>query len=118
MVKPVSSELVDALLQQQPFAHPVRNLELIETHISWIILTGDIAYKIKKPVNFGFLDFTSLAQRKQYCAIELLLNARTAPNLYLGLTSLYGRPDAPSFEPAVERVSPSDRAGQPGQPLW
>ncbi len=99
MVKAVNSELVDALLQQQPFPHSVQQLELIETHISWIILTGNIAYKIKKPVDFGFLDFSSLEKRKQYCTTELILNSRSAPDIYLGLVPIYGSPHAPQFEP-------------------
>lgn len=56
---------------------------MIQTHISWVFLTGEFAYKVKKPVNFGFLDFTSLKQREHFCRQELKLNARLAPELYL-----------------------------------
>ncbi|MDX1452271.1 MAG: AAA family ATPase [Oleiphilaceae bacterium] len=89
--------LIQSLLKAECFPHPCAQTELIETHISWIILTGDFAYKIKKPVNLGFLDFTSLAQRKQYCEAELKLNARAAPEIYVGLVAIGGRPEAPSL---------------------
>lgn len=59
------------------------DVRLIETHISWVILAGMYAYKIKKPVNFGFLDFSSLADRKRFCQEEIRLNRRMAPDLYL-----------------------------------
>ncbi|MDX8403286.1 MAG: AAA family ATPase, partial [Mariprofundaceae bacterium] len=57
--------------------------------ISWVFLTGDFAYKIKKPVNFGFLDFSSLAKRKKACADELTLNRRLAPEMYLDVLPIY-----------------------------
>ena len=55
------TKLINALLNPSLYDHAVDKIELMETHISWIILTGDFAYKIKKPVNFGFLDFSTLA---------------------------------------------------------
>jgi len=58
-------------------------IELIETHISWILLTGEFAYKIKKPINLGFLDFSSLEKRRFYCEEEIRLNSRFAPDIYL-----------------------------------
>lgn len=70
---------------------------VLETHISWIILTGDIAYKIKKPVNLGFLDFSTLAKRKYYCDQEVKLNARLAADLYLGVTPITGTADHPEI---------------------
>ena len=76
------------LLSPTAFLHPVGNIQLIETHISWVILTGSYAYKIKKPVNLGFLDFSELEQRKKYCEEELRLNRRTAPQLYLALVEI------------------------------
>ncbi len=60
----------------------------LQTHISHVLLAGDYAYKIKKPVNFGFLDFTDRAQRRFFCAEELRLNRRLAPALYLGVLGL------------------------------
>ena len=75
--------LITALLNPALYDHPVLNIQLIETHISWVILTGPYAYKIKKPVNLGFLDFSTLEKRKYYCEEELRLNRRLAPEIYL-----------------------------------
>ena len=79
---------ITSMLNASVYDHPVKNIELIETHISWVILTGDFAYKIKKPVNFGFLDFSTLEKRHNYCKQELLLNRRFAPEIYLEVVSI------------------------------
>jgi aminoglycoside phosphotransferase family enzyme/predicted kinase len=71
--------------------------EVIQTHISFVILTQDYAYKLKKPVDLGFLDFSSLAKRKHYCERELLLNRRTAPQLYLDVVAVTGSPEQPEL---------------------
>jgi hypothetical protein len=68
---------------------------LLETHISWVLLTGDYAYKIKKPVNLGFLDFSTLGMRGHYCEEELRLNRRFAPDLYLEVVTIRGTLAAP-----------------------
>ena len=66
------------------YPHPVQTpIRKIETHISTVWLTGDYAYKIKKPVNFGFVDFSTLERRRHFCEQELALNRRFAPTLYL-----------------------------------
>ncbi len=65
-------------------------VELHETHISWVLLTGKFAYKIKKAVNFGFLDFSTLEKRRFYCHEELRLNRRLAPQLYLDVVPING----------------------------
>jgi len=70
-------------------------VDLIETHISWVLLAGDTALKIKKPVRLGFLDFGSLARRQHFCAEELRLNRRYAPTLYLDVVPISGSPEAP-----------------------
>ena len=77
------SKIVNAFFNPEFYDHPVDHIELVETHISWVFLTGSFAYKIKKPVDFGFLNFTTLEQRKYYCEQELLLNRRFAPDIYL-----------------------------------
>jgi len=64
--------------------------EYFETHISWVLLTGKFVYKIKKPVNFGFLDFSTLEKRRVCCEQELRLNRRLAPRIYLDLVSISG----------------------------
>ena len=88
---------VAALLTPSQFDHPVTRIELIETHISWVILTGEFVYKIKKPVNFGFLDFTTLAKRKHFCEEELRLNRRLAPHIYLTVVPITGTVAHPSL---------------------
>jgi len=70
-------------------------IELLETHISYVLLTGTFAYKIKKAVDFGFLDFTTLSARRFFCHEELRLNRRLAPSLYLDVVSITGSLDAP-----------------------
>ena len=67
------------------YPHPVGRIEVLETHISRVFLTGDLAYKLKKPVNLGFLDFSTLEARHFYCEEEVRLNRRTAPAIYLGV---------------------------------
>src|SRR4030095_1584308 len=74
---------ISDLMRAAAFPHPVASVRLVETHISWVLLTGKFAYKIKKPVDFGFLDFSTLAQRKTFCDAEVMLNRRFAPGLYL-----------------------------------
>jgi hypothetical protein len=79
--------------------------ELIETHISWVLLAGDQAYKIKKPLRLPFLDYETLQARQHFCEEELRLNRRLAPSLYLGITRITGTHDAPALDgpgPAVE----------------
>lgn len=81
-------DLIRALRNPAAYPHPVRDLQVIETHISWVILTGDFAYKVKKPVVLGFLDFSSLERRKFFCEEELRVNLRTAPDLYLDVVPI------------------------------
>jgi aminoglycoside phosphotransferase family enzyme/predicted kinase len=90
-----TARMVHALDNPLAFGHSVGNLRLIETHISWVILTGDYAYKIKKPVNFGFLDFSTLDKRQHFCDEELRLNRRFAPDIYLDVVEIRGPRDAP-----------------------
>lgn len=76
--------LIQKMLEPEFYPHPVQEpIQLLQTHISFIILTGDYAYKIKKPVNFGFLDFSTLDKRKQFCQAEYQMNQQQAPELYL-----------------------------------
>ena len=88
---------VAALLTPQTYNHPVTALELLETHISWVILAGAYAYKIKKPVDFGFLDFSTLEKRHHFCQEELRLNRRLAPDIYLDVIQIRGTTDSPHF---------------------
>lgn len=73
---------IQALVHTGRFPHPPGELELVETHISWLLLGETYAYKIKKPIRYSFLDFSTLAQRRYYCEEELRLNRRLAPEVY------------------------------------
>jgi aminoglycoside phosphotransferase family enzyme/predicted kinase len=96
--------LIAALQQPSRYPHPVTSVEHLQTHISHVLLAGDYAYKIKKPLNLGFLDFTSLERRHYYCMEELRLNSRLAPELYLDCVSIGGSPGQPRLgtTPAIE----------------
>lgn len=87
--------LIEALTDPARFDHPVEAVSLIETHISWVLLTGPYVYKIKKPLDLGFLDFATLDKRHQACLDEVRLNRRLAPDLYLDVVAITGTPDAP-----------------------
>jgi aminoglycoside phosphotransferase family enzyme/predicted kinase len=76
------------ILSPSAFTHPITRLEVRETNISWVILTGEFAYKIKKSVQLGFIDTSSLAQRRHLCEEELRLNQRLAPDLYLEVVAI------------------------------
>jgi aminoglycoside phosphotransferase family enzyme/predicted kinase len=87
--------LIDALRSPRAYPHESAKIELLETHISWVLLAGDFAYKIKKPVKLPFLDFSTLQKRRFFCEEELRLNRRTAEELYLAVIPISGTPDAP-----------------------
>ncbi len=92
-----SDNLILALQDPALYDHPVKEFQVLETHISWVILTGDYAYKIKKPMDFGFLDFSTLERRKRFCEEELRLNRRLAANLYLEVLPITGSAAAPEL---------------------
>ena len=90
------NELIQSLREPAIYQHPVTAVvEVLETHISHVLLAGDFAYKFKKPLDLGFLDYSTLAARKFFCAEELRLNRRLAPHLYLDVVSIYGSSTAP-----------------------
>lgn len=89
--------LVQALCDPRRYPHPVDRVEVVETHVSSVLLAGDFAYKIKKPYDLGFLDFTTLAARKHYCEEELRLNRRFSPDLYLDVVPITGRHEDPQL---------------------
>lgn len=93
---------ITAMLTPEVFDHPVSQIELIETHISWVILAGDFAYKIKKPVDFGFLDFSTLEKRHTCCKQELRLNRRLAATIYLDVVAITGSPNRPRLSAGGE----------------
>lgn len=89
------ARLVGALRDPSRWPRGATEVETIETHISTIFLAGDFAYKLKKPLNLGFLDFSTLAKRRLYCEEEIRLNRRLAPDLYLRAIPITGTPDDP-----------------------
>lgn len=93
----MDSATLQRLLRPQACDHPAGDMVLRETHISWVILAGEFAYKIKKPVDFGFLDFSTLALRRHFCERELLLNRRFAPELYLAVVAITDDAGGPRF---------------------
>lgn len=76
------------LLNPDAYPHSVDRVELVQTHISFVLLAGQHVYKIKKPVNFGFLDFSTLGKRRFYCQQEVALNSRLCPDIYLGVSRI------------------------------
>ncbi len=94
-----------ALRQPGVYRHRVNQVESIETHISLVLLAGEYAYKLKKPLELGFLDFSTLARREHFCHEELRLNRRLAAEIYLGVVPITGTPELPSVGgagPAIE----------------
>ncbi len=96
--------LIQALLEASRYPGAVQQVELVQTHISWVLLAGDFAYKIKKPVRLDFLDFSSLEKRLGYCQDELRLNQRYAPDIYLGVTGIFNTPQDPRFDGTGEAI--------------
>lgn len=81
-------DLVKALLRPESYPHVCGTIRLVETHISWVFLTGDYAYKVKKPVRFSFVDFSTPALRKHYSEEELRCNRAFSPELYLDVVEI------------------------------
>ncbi len=76
-------QVIEALMKPESYDDKPGHIEIIQTHISFVFLTTNFVYKIKKPVNFGFLDFTSLEKRRFYCEKELILNRRLCGDMYI-----------------------------------
>ena len=105
------------MLRPEAYPHPVSSIQLLQTHMSWVLLTGDYVYKLKRPVRFAFADFSDPAHRAWLCAEELRLNRRYAPSLYLDVVAVRRDPrdgearigpDGPILEHAV-RMRQFDR---------
>ena len=88
-------QLIQQMCQPRFYPHPVKEpIRLLQTHVSYVLLTGDYAYKVKKPVNFGFLDYSTLEKRHHFCQEELRLNQRTAASLYLDVVAIHQEGDS------------------------
>ena len=98
-----SQQILLAALRDR-LSHTARGVRMVETHISWVLLAGRYAYKIKKALDLGFLNFTKLEVRQFYCAEEIRLNSRLAPGIYLDVVSIGGNPESPELgvQPAIE----------------
>ncbi|MGE5088080.1 MAG: AAA family ATPase [Candidatus Levyibacteriota bacterium] len=96
--------LAAALRDPASFGPECTAVRVIETHISWVYLTGAQAFKVKKAVDFGFLDFTTLESRRRYCEEELRLNRRTAASIYLDVVPITGSVDRPVVGGAGEAL--------------
>lgn len=103
-----ADELLNGLMRPGVLPDSAQGVELIETHISWVLLAGGHAWKLKKPLDLGFLDFSTLARRRAACEDELRLNRRTAPELYEAVVPVLGTPGAPRLGQAL---APSGAAG-------
>jgi uncharacterized protein len=99
--------MIAGLLRPEAFPHPARNVELRETHISWVILAGEYAYKLKKPVSMGFLDFSTLEARRFDCEEEVRLNRRLCPDVYLGVVDVVEREGEYAIGSEGEPVEPA-----------
>jgi aminoglycoside phosphotransferase family enzyme/predicted kinase len=98
--------LPDALLDASAFPHRPERVELRETHISWVFLAGSKVYKVKKPVHYPFVDYSTPALRRAACRAEVELNRRFAPGLYRGVVALVRTPEGgltvrPEYDPGA-----------------
>jgi aminoglycoside phosphotransferase family enzyme len=89
--------LIASLMRPDAYPHPADRVEHIETHISHVFLAGDFAYKLKKPLDLGFLDFSTRERRRHCCEEEVRLNRRLAPDLYMGVVAIAGTASAPGI---------------------
>src|SRR5438105_2764366 len=90
--------LVPHLLRRESFPEPVpAGVELRHTHASWVFLTDTEVWKVKRPVDYGFLDFSTAQKRLRCCAEEIALGRRLAPDVYLGLAAIHAGPGGHSF---------------------
>ena len=98
----MNAPLIERLREPGAYPHPVDRVETMETHISHVLLAGEFAYKIKKPVRLPFLDFSTLDKRRFFCEEELRLNRRAAPSIYLEVVAIGG--DPPAIGPCDEPI--------------
>jgi aminoglycoside phosphotransferase family enzyme/predicted kinase len=92
------AHLIESLSRPEAYPFPVEDVTVLHTHISVVFLAGQFAYKVKKPVALGFLDFKTLERRRHFCEQEVHLNRRLAPTVYLGVVPVARTPSGPRFE--------------------
>ncbi|MRR08066.1 MAG: kinase, partial [Deltaproteobacteria bacterium] len=93
----MEKRFVRSLLKPSAYPEHTGSVELVQTHVSYIFLTDRFAYKVKKPVNFGFLNFSTLDRRRFYCNEEVRLNRRLCPDIYLGVVEVRETPGGAAF---------------------
>jgi aminoglycoside phosphotransferase family enzyme len=101
------------MLRPGAYPDPVARIELVETHISYLFLTGEHVYKVKKPEDFGFLDFTTLEKRLYYCQHEVAVNRRVSPEVYLGVVAIREQEGRYSVDGSV--MGSGDGSGETGE---
>jgi len=84
--------LIRAMSNPHIYPHGPESVQVIHTHISVVFVAGDLVYKVKKPVDFGFLDFTTLEKRRLFCEQEVRLNSRFSEGIYLGVAGIFDGP--------------------------
>src|SRR5437870_8511171 len=94
-----SKELVDFLASPASYPHEPAEVCAVQTHISWVFIASPFVFKVKKPVNLGFLDFSTLEKRHHFCRREIALNRRLAPEVYLEVVPIYKTTSGFSFNP-------------------
>ncbi len=104
MEKNHQAEILESMLQADFYPHPVETVQRRETHISTVFLTGPFVYKIKKPLDLGFLDFTSLVKRQHYCLQEIALNRRLSHGVYIDAVPITCHGDAYALNGPGETV--------------
>jgi aminoglycoside phosphotransferase family enzyme len=86
-------DVIDFLSEPSSYGPAIERVDIIETHVSLVFLAGDRAYKLKRAVEYPYLDFSTPEHRRRACEAELALNRRTAPALYLEVRALFRKPD-------------------------
>src|SRR5437763_5760476 len=99
-----SKELVDFLASPALYPHRPAEVRVIQTHISWVFIASPFVFKVKKPVNLGFLDFSTLEKRRHFCEREVELNRRLCPEIYLDAVPIYEAASSFSFKPRGKTV--------------
>jgi len=98
------NRLIEALCRPDLYPHKPQFIQVIQTHSSVIFLSGDLVYKVKKPIDLGFLDFTTLEKRKRYCAQEVRLNSRFSEGVYLGVVPIHDGPHGINLSEEGEEI--------------
>ena len=99
------NKMLEMLQRTSAYPEKTQTVKLVQTHISWVFICDEFVYKIKKPVNFGFLDFSTLEKRKHFCAQEVKLNSRLAKDVYLGVVPVV-------LDDGVYKVNPDPGAAE------